>query len=324
MQTIYIDDLGLAKYMAYNPATPQEAALGEVKLILKQWKDFLRTYRDPLATYGVQWLRTYAPTEMARVSLVQGDTGPVNFMFDGDRVSAVIDWEWGHYGDPMEDLGNICVREFWNPSGGLTGLFRLYEKESSIPYDRQTVLYYRVQQNVRGMIPIHAVTVQAHYREPVAWFLAYRYIGDRATCQALAEAMGLAIERPGMPADDDDTDVLAEAGRWALTNDILPHVQGLFPQSRVNDVNVLIQCMDRRRRYGATIAGIEREELGALLGRRPRTAADGLRKLDAAIRKGTLDDEATLRYLTRRAYREEWLHAPAVTLYPERNWSPID
>ena len=67
------------------------------------------------------------PKTIARVSLVQGDTGPVNFMFDGDRVSAVIDFEWGHYGDPMEDLGNICVREFWNPSGGLTGLFKLYE-----------------------------------------------------------------------------------------------------------------------------------------------------------------------------------------------------
>ena len=31
-----------------------------------------------------------------------------------------------------------------------------------------------------------------------------------------------------------------------------------------------------------------------------------------------------LRYLTRRALRDEWLWAPAVALYPKRQWSPID
>ena len=324
MHTLDLDDLGLDKAMAYKPATPREAAMGEVDLILEQWKDFLETYRDPLITYGLQWLRTYVPDHIARVSLVQGDTGPVNFMFDGDRVSAVIDLEWGHYGDPMEDLGNICVREFWNPSGGLTGLFKLYEQSCGIPYDRRAVLYYRVHQNVRGMIPIHAVTVMAHPREPVAWFLAYRYIGDRATCEALAEAMDIAIDKPEMPDDDGADDALAAAAVYALANDVAPNVEGLFAKSRANDVEVLIRCMERRRRFGAALAEIERSELAEVLGRRPKSAEDGLRKLDTAIRKGSLDDAATLRYLTRRAYRDEWLYAPAVTLYPERNWSPID
>ena len=82
--------------------------------------------------------------------------------------------------------------------------------------------------------------------------------------------------------------------------------------------------MDRRRRYAATLAEIERDELAALLGRKPKSAADGLRKLDTAIRKGTLDDASTLRYLTRRAFRDEWLYAPAVALYPQRSWSAID
>jgi aminoglycoside phosphotransferase (APT) family kinase protein len=324
MHTLDIDDLGLDRHMAYKPTTAAEAAFGEVDLILRQWKDFLKTYRDPLITYGVQWLRNHVPERIARVSLVQGDTGPVNFLFDGDRVSAVIDFEWGHFGDPMEDLGNICVREFWNPSGGLTGLFKLYEQSSGIPYDRRAALYYRVHQNVRGMIPIHAVTVMAHPREPVAWFLAYRYIGDRATCEAIAEAMDIAIDKPEMPADDGEADALAEAAVYALANDVAPNVTGAFAQSRANDVEVLVRCMDRRRRYQAALADIERNELAELLGRRPKSAADGLRKLDNAIRKGTLDDADTLRYLTRRAYRDEWLYTPAVTLYPARNWSPID
>ena len=37
-----------------------------------------------------------------------------------------------------------------------------------------------------------------------------------------------------------------------------------------------------------------------------------------------MDDAATITYLTRRSYRDEWLHAPAVSLYPDREWSKLD
>src|SRR5207244_5710991 len=39
MHTLDLDQLGLDRYMAYKPTTPAEAALGEVNLILRQWRD---------------------------------------------------------------------------------------------------------------------------------------------------------------------------------------------------------------------------------------------------------------------------------------------
>jgi aminoglycoside phosphotransferase (APT) family kinase protein len=324
LHTLELDALGLDADMAYIPATPERAALAEVDLILERWSDFLRSYTEPLLTYGVEWLRRNAPRALARVSLVQGDTGPVNFLFEDRRVRALVDWEWGHYGDPLEDLGNLCVREFWNPSGGLTGLFRLYEKESGIPYTRFAAQYYRVHQNVRGMVPIHAVTAPLQPREPVAWFLAYRYVGDRATCEALAEAMGLAVQRPELPEDGGGDDVLVEAARHALEHDVAPGLADPYARSRAVEVRILMEVMERRHRFGAKLAALERDELGALLGRRPRGVLEGLRALDRAIRERSVDEERLVHYLTRRSYRDEWLHAPAVALYPERRWSPLD
>ena len=324
MHTLDLDELGLAPYLAHVPTTAREAALNEVDLALKQWEEFLASYTDPLITYAVDWLRRNAPTTVERISLVQGDTGPVNFMFDGDEVSAVIDLEWGHYADPLEDLGNFCVREFWNPSGGLDGLFHLYEQESGITYSKFAAQYYRVQQNVRGMIPIHAVTVHAHPRESVAWFLCYRYVGDRATCESIAEAAGITVARPEMPSDAGEKDILADAAVYTVEHDVEPHLSNLFAKSRANDVMVLVQVMDRKRRFGATLAEIECDELGELLGVRPADQATGFAELDAAIRASSLDDAAVITYLTRRAYRDEWLYAPAVALYPERVWSKLD
>ena len=324
MHQLDLTDLDLADVMPYIPTTPQEAALNDVDLALEQWSSFLATYHDPLISYGVRWLRDNAPTTMARLSLVQGDTGPVNFMFDGDRVSALIDLEWGHFGDPLEDLGNICAREFWNPSGGLTGLFKLYEQESGIPYTKFAAQYYRVQQNVRGMIPIHAITVNAHPRESLAWFLCYRYLGDRATCESLAEATGLEVERPTMPEGDGEKDIFADAAVWSLERDVTPHLSDPFALSRVGDASILIRIMDRRRRYGALLDAIECDEMTPLLGSRPATRTEGTATLDRMINDGEVDDAAVITYLTRRAYRDEWLFEPAVSLYPTRSWSALD
>ena len=85
--------------------------------------------------------------------------------------------------------------------------------------------------------------------------------------------------------------------------------------------------MDRRRRYGAALDAIECDELAAILGTRPATAAEGLKALDELIAAGDLDDDtdaAVITYLLRRAYRNEWLYEPAVSLYPERTWSELD
>ncbi|MFO0691047.1 MAG: phosphotransferase family protein [Myxococcota bacterium] len=324
MHALDLDSLGIDDVMTRRPRNAREAALDEVDVIVGQWKSFLADYRDPLLSYGLDWLRRFAPEKVARISLIQGDTGPVNFMFQGDRVSSVIDWELGHWGDPMEDLGNIVVREFWNPSGGLTGLFDLYARESGIPYSRFAAQYYAVHQNVRGMIPIHAVCKHAHPRESLAWYLCYRYAGDRSTCEMLAQAMEIPVERPALPEAIGEKDVMAEAALYAQANDVTPAVADPFARSRARDVATLVACMDRKRRYGAAIDAIEVDEIGALLGRRPADAEEGVRLLDDAIRGRKLPDEKLVPYLTRRSYREEWLYAPSVELYPARNWAALD
>ncbi len=324
MHRLDLDDLGLDDVMQYKPTTARECAMAEVDLIADQWKAFLRKRPDPLTTFGLAWLDRHAPTEVARVSLVQGDTGPVNFMFQGNRVSAVIDWELGHYADPLEDLGNIMVREFWNPSGGLDGLFEMYAQESGFPYDRFRAQYYAVHQNIRGMIPIRYVCENAHPRESVAWYLCYRYIGDRATCEMLSEAVGVPISRPEFPEGEGERSVLADSALQAQRNDVVPGLEDPFAASRARDVGILIECMDRRRRYGSVLEGQELEEWASLLGERHATYDAGLAALESAIREQRFPDEVIVPVLARKAYRDEWLHAPAVALYPERSWSPID
>ncbi|MEM9257098.1 MAG: phosphotransferase family protein [Pseudomonadota bacterium] len=317
------DALGLDDELGEKPASPERCALDDVDRQLHQFDRFLQSYQDPLMSYGVQWLRRHAPRRVDRVCLVQGDTGPVNFLFDRDKVTAVVDWEWGHWGDPMEDLGNICVREFWNPSGGLQGLFQRYEQQSGIPYRRFDAQYYRIQQNVRGMIPIHVACQYAPRGQSLAWYLCYRYVGDRSTCEALAEAMGIEVERPDMPADV-SANVLATSAVDHLRQDVLPDLATPIALSRAEDVAILIECMDRQHRYGNTLRAVECDEIARLLDQPVADYATAMEALNGAIASAALEDEVLIPYLARRAYRDEWLYWPVTRLYPERRWSELD
>ncbi|MCX2983154.1 phosphotransferase family protein [Halieaceae bacterium IMCC14734] len=319
-----VDKLRLGDVLGPKPQTAAELALGDLDLQLRNFKRFLSNYTDPLLTYGVQWLRRHIPTDVPHMALVQGDTGPVNFMFQQDKVSVVVDWEWGHWGDPMEDLGNICVREFWNPSGGLDGLFKLYEQESGLPYQRFSAQYYRIQQNVRGMIPIHAVCANPPEQESLAWYLCYRYVTDRSTCEGIADAMGIAIERPTMPTNNTAPDLLASAAIGSLRRDVLTRTDNAFAKSRAGDAVRLIECMDRQQRFGPALASIETEEIGELMGHVYADLNSAQTALVSAIEAEQLNDEKLLQYLARKTYRDEWLFAPAVALYPERQWSSLD
>lgn len=58
----------------------------------------------PELDYMLAWLKRHAP-EAEAVVLVHGDFKPGNALVEGDHITAKLDWETAHLGDPLEDLG---------------------------------------------------------------------------------------------------------------------------------------------------------------------------------------------------------------------------
>ena len=65
---------------------------------------------EPLVRLAARVLAATLPATDERPSLVHGDVGAGNFMVDGGRVSAMIDWELAHVGDPHEDMAWLWMR----------------------------------------------------------------------------------------------------------------------------------------------------------------------------------------------------------------------
>jgi aminoglycoside phosphotransferase (APT) family kinase protein len=78
----------------------------------------------PVFELALRWLADQDPGPSAQLTLVHGDFRHGNLIIAQDGVRAVLDWELAHLGDPMEDLGWICVNswrfgEIDKPVGGL-------------------------------------------------------------------------------------------------------------------------------------------------------------------------------------------------------------
>lgn len=63
----------------------------------------------PVFELALRWLREHVPEAPARAAPVHGDFRTGNLLVDGTGLRAVLDWELAHAGDPMEDLGWLCV-----------------------------------------------------------------------------------------------------------------------------------------------------------------------------------------------------------------------
>jgi aminoglycoside phosphotransferase (APT) family kinase protein len=63
---------------------------------------------EPILADGIGWLSAHLP-ERGAVTVVHGDYRTGNLLFTGDRISAVLDWEFACIGDPYYDLGWVCA-----------------------------------------------------------------------------------------------------------------------------------------------------------------------------------------------------------------------
>lgn len=129
--------------------------------VAKEIVELERDYRSisrprPVFELALRWLRDHDPGTIHEVTLVHGDFRNGNLIIGPDGLRAVLDWELAHFGDPMEDLGWICVNswrfgEIDKPVGGFgtrDELFAAYEQAGG-RVDPDRVMFWEVMGTLR-------------------------------------------------------------------------------------------------------------------------------------------------------------------------------
>ena len=107
--------------LAKLPELRRMTAAKEIAELERDYRSF--DWPRPVFELALRWLRERDPGPSPEVTLVHGDFRHGNLIIGPEGLRAVLDWELAHTGDPMEDLGWICVNswrfgEIDKPVGG--------------------------------------------------------------------------------------------------------------------------------------------------------------------------------------------------------------
>lgn len=108
--------------------------------------------RRPVLELAYRWLCERRPPDPERLSLVHGDFRIGNFVVGPEGLRSVLDWEYVHLGDPLEDVGFLCLKpwRFGNVAlevggfGRREDLLRSYEEATGTRVDREAVRFWEV------------------------------------------------------------------------------------------------------------------------------------------------------------------------------------
>lgn len=272
--------------------------------------DQVERYREALDALGhahpafelaFRWLADHRPAP-GRRTVVHGDFRNGNLLVGPEGLVAVLDWELAHVGDPLEDLGWLCVRS-WRfgeepPVGGfgtVEDLVAAYEGASGTRVDRDALHWWEVLGTLKWGIMCVA-QAEAH-RSGTVRSVELAAIGRRVcevehdlllllpgpgAIQAAAVGPSAPVSASSVPHDVPTMAELVEAVREHLTADVMDATEGRV-RFHVRVAAGVLAIVERELAAGPRQAVVHAERLAEL-----GVADDGA--LARGIRDGGLDD----------------------------------
>ena len=148
-----------------SSSEPKEVAAAQLAF----WRDQFERHRlepHPELVYVFSWLAQRRPVAR-RISIVHGDLRFGNILYDGDRLTALLDWEMVHLGDPVEDLGWV-YRALWSPL-------------RSLPFEEFLVAYQQAGGHLPEPEHLRWYQIFSEIKHSVISLTAGRSFADKAT-----------------------------------------------------------------------------------------------------------------------------------------------
>ena len=112
----------------------------------------------PALSFARRWVYENLPDSFTP-TLVHADFRTGNLIVGSEGIRCVLDWEIARIGDPMQDLGVLCMRS-WRFGGSLDvggfahrdEFYAAYEEYSGIKVDRERVRFWEAFSNLKWAI----------------------------------------------------------------------------------------------------------------------------------------------------------------------------
>ncbi len=130
--------------------------------LIGAWKQ-IKKQSNPAEVFLLGWALANIPENDGPPVPLHGDFTPHNCLWQDGRLTAVLDWECGDFGDPTIDLAyvrpHIASRMDWEK------FLQHYEQHAGHTINRDSLGYYAGFLDIRGLIACNSATTRIDHRE---------------------------------------------------------------------------------------------------------------------------------------------------------------
>jgi len=113
---------------------------------------------QPLVRAAIRWLKANPPPPPERMTVVHGDYRHGNFLVSEEgEITAILDWEMCHLGDPLEDVA-WALDTIWSAPGDHPGgmiaaedALKIWSDVSGVSADPAALRWWKIFSAVKGM-----------------------------------------------------------------------------------------------------------------------------------------------------------------------------
>jgi len=275
---------------------------------------YRRTKRrpDPFLEFALGWLHRNPLAPHEREGPIVWDSG--QFHHQDGRITAVLDLEIGHIGDPLMDLAAFRMRDTVLHFGDFETLYAIYADAAGIELgaaEMAAIQHHHLAFTLTNQLAFHGALADPPAGSAYMTNLQWCTETNLHSVEAFAELLGYELD-DGVEVPEPTPSTAAVGHRHLVDSLGTMTVDDPFVRYEVRNAFRLARHLQRKDEIGAALDAADLDDLRVLLGHRPTTPADGDEALENfVLADGGQHDEELVRLFYRRFLRANAVLGPA-------------
>jgi aminoglycoside phosphotransferase (APT) family kinase protein len=263
---------------------------------------------DPFLEFCLGWIDRNPVDTHGREAPVVWDSG--QFHQQDGHVTAILDLELGHLGDPMMDLAAFRMRDTVLGFGDMNVLYDQYAKHAGAPVDLGAIMHHHFVFALTNQMVFHAALAEPPAASDYMTNMQWASETNLFALEGLAEIMGVdELDTVEVPAPRESP--VANAHEHLVRSLRTLELDDEYQRHQLRIAFRLARHLQRFDEIGDACTEADLDDLRAFLGRRPATWQEGDAALEAfVLADAGAHDEELLQLFHRRYLRYKVLCGP--------------
>lgn len=248
-----------------------------------------KRHPNPHLEFCLGWLHRNPPRSKGREAPILWDSG--QFHHEGGHLTAVLDLEFGHIGDPMADLTVWRMRDTLIPFGDFRKLYARYEELTGTEVDIEACKRHHLAAALSNDLIFGPAFLDPVPATDQMNNMQWTSETNLHATEALAEYMGLDLPTVDVPPARDDR----TAATYAHLTDMLRRLGNDGDDFRSHEIRLAfrtVRHLARVAEVGDAIVAADLDDIHKVTGRRPADWREG----DAWLESFVLADKDVGRF----------------------------